>query len=176
MQTATPLRTETPAGLLKTRELILAVIISNVAGNLALGHGMHDLGQMLSLSPLPYLHAVLNPWVGAGVVVLALWMFFDLALLSRADLSFVQPVTSAGYILIAILGHFVLGERISLHRWLGIGVIAIGVVIVGETPTRTTPDILEGEVPDCPPDTHIRPTSPYAEFRSGRPVSEEDNP
>lgn len=173
MQTQTPLRTETPAGLLKTRELIIAVIVSNVAGNLALSHGMHSLGRMLSLSPLPYLHAVLNPWVAAGVVVLALWMLFDLALLSRADLSFVQPVTSTGYILIAILGHFALGERISWYRWLGICVIALGVVVVGETPTRTTPDILEPEDPDCMPE---REDPPCPRTVSGRQdLSEEDN-
>ena|SRR6266496_805243 len=146
MQTQTPLRTETPAGRLKTRELILAVIVSNVIGNVALSRGMHDIGQMLSFSPLPYLRAVLNPWVGTGVIVLAIWMFLDLALLSRADLSYVQPVTSVGYILIAVVGHFALGERISWERWLGICVIAAGVLIVGETPTRTTPDILEPDI------------------------------
>jgi drug/metabolite transporter (DMT)-like permease len=146
MQMQTSLRTETPAGLLKTRELILAVIVSNVIGNVALSRGMHDIGQMLSFSPLPYLHAILNPWVGTGVIVLAFWMFFDLALLSRADLSYVQPVTSIGYILIALLGHFALRERISWERWLGICVIAAGVMLVGKTPTRTTPDILETEI------------------------------
>ena len=143
-----PLRTETPTGLLKTRELTIAVVATQVIGNLALSRGMHHMGNVLSLSPVPYLHAVLNPWVASGVVVLAMWMLSDLALLSRADLSYVLPVTSVSYVLIAILGHFVLGETIHMTRWIGIIVITIGVMLVGKTPTRTVPDVIEEEGED----------------------------
>jgi drug/metabolite transporter (DMT)-like permease len=137
------LRTETPTGLLKTRELTIAVIITQVIGNVALSRGMHNAGSVVSLSPLPYLHAILNPWVAGGVIILAFWMLSNLTLLSRADLSYVLPVTSISYVLIAILGHFFLNERVNVLRWIGIVVITFGVMIVGKTPTRTTPDVLE---------------------------------
>jgi drug/metabolite transporter (DMT)-like permease len=137
------LRTETPTGLLKTRELTIAVIVTQVIGNVALSRGMHDVGSVVSLSPLPYLHAILNPWVAGGVIILAFWMLANLTLLSRADLSYVLPVTSISYVLIAILGHFFLNERVNVLRWIGIVVITFGVMIVGKTPTRTTPDVLE---------------------------------
>jgi drug/metabolite transporter (DMT)-like permease len=75
----------------------------------------------------------------AGVLVLMAWMISDLALLSRADLSYVLPMTSVSYMLIAIIGHWILHERISLTRWLGILVITLGVILVGETPPATTP-------------------------------------
>jgi drug/metabolite transporter (DMT)-like permease len=126
--------------LLKTRLLTLLVIASNVAGNLSLSHGMREVGALTSFSPLPYLHAILNPWVGGGVVMLAFWMFSDLVLLSRADLSYVLPVTSMAYVLIALLGHFVLHEAVSIARWTGIVVISAGVILVGETNPRTAPE------------------------------------
>ncbi len=147
-QTPPPLRTETPTGRLKTRELTLVVVVSQVIGNVALSYGMREVGSVVSFSPLPYLHAILNPWVAVGVLVLALWMLSDLALLSRADLSYVLPVTAISYVLIAVVGHFLLGERVTVLRWVGIVVITLGVMLVGKTPTRTVPDVLEEEGED----------------------------
>jgi uncharacterized membrane protein len=126
--------------LLKTRLLTLLVIASNVTGNLSLSHGMREVGALTAVSPLPYLHAILNPWVAGGVAVLAFWMFSDLVLLSRADLSYVLPVTSMAYVIIAVLGHFVLHESVSAVRWVGIVVVTIGVILVGETNPRTAPE------------------------------------
>ncbi len=119
--------------------LIALVVISNVIGNVALSHGMRQTGAIISASPLDYLRAFANLWTVAGVVILAIWMVSNLALLSRADLSFVLPVTASGYVLIALAGHFGLGERISAIRWLGIVAISFGVILAEETPSRTTP-------------------------------------
>ena len=122
----------------KTRLLTLVVIAANVLGNVALSRGMHQVGRIVSASPLDYARAFANPWTVAGVLILAGWMITDLALLSRADLSFVLPVTASAYVLIAIAGHFLLHDHISGMRWLGIVVISVGAVLVGETPARTT--------------------------------------
>ncbi len=124
--------------VLKTRALTGVVIISNVIGNVTLSHGMRQVGSITRFDIEPYLRAFVNGWVLIGVVVLAVWMLSELALLSRADLSFVLPVTSISYVLIAIIGQFLLGEHISASRWAGILVITTGVVLVGETPPRTT--------------------------------------
>ena len=138
-------RTQTGSGLLKTRELVFIVIVTQVIGNVALSRGMHEIGSLLSFSPLPYLHALLNPWVAGGVVILALWMLSNLTLLSRADLSYVLPVTAVSYVLIAMVGEFLLHERVDIFRWTGIVMIVLGVMLVGRTPTRTTPNVLEEE-------------------------------
>ena len=99
---------------------------------------MREVGQIVSASPLDYARAFANPWTVAGVGILTLWMVTDLALLSRADLSFVLPVTGTAYIPIALAAHFLLHDRISAMRWAGIVVISVGAVLVGETPARTT--------------------------------------
>ena len=98
---------------------------------------MRRAGAIVSASPMDYLRA-LNPWTLAGICALAIWMITDLALLSRADLSFVLPVITTSYVLIALVGHFVLNERISRLRWLGILVISFGVLLAETTPDRTT--------------------------------------
>jgi drug/metabolite transporter (DMT)-like permease len=98
---------------------------------------MRRAGAILSASPLDYIRAI-NPWTLAGVCALAVWMVTDLALLSRADLSFVLPVIATSFVLIALVGHFVLSERISGLRWMGILVISLGVLLAETTPDRTT--------------------------------------
>lgn len=85
-----------------------------------------------------YVYAVANPWVIAGVILLSCWMIANLSLLSRADLSYALPVTgSVSYMLIAIVGHFFLHERIPLSHWMGVAIITAGVVLVIETSPLT---------------------------------------
>ena len=122
----------------KTQVLVLVVIVTNVLGNVSLSRGMHQVGRIVSASPLDYLRAFANPWTIVGICVLVVWMLTDLALLSRADLSFVLPVTASAYVLVAIGGHFILHDHISWERWTGIALITFGVILAEETPDRTT--------------------------------------
>jgi len=88
-----------------------------------------------------YIKSVLfSPWVAAGVCLLLLWMFSQMALLSFADLSYVLPVTSIGYVLSAVAGRVFLHEQISPGRWSGVFLIMTGVVLVGRTIHNTTVD------------------------------------
>src|SRR5207248_4035294 len=118
--------------------LVLVVIVTNVLGNVSLSHGMREVGRIVSASPADYLKAFANPWTVLGICILVVWIISDLALLSRADLSFVLPVTASAYVLVALAGHFLLHERISAQRWVAIVVITLGVVLAEETPPRTT--------------------------------------
>ena len=72
--------------------------------------------------------------------VSAIAMFFVcyLMVLSWADYSFVQPASAVSYLVVALLGIYVLGEAVSSGRWLGVAVICLGVLLVGHTPPRTT--------------------------------------
>jgi drug/metabolite transporter (DMT)-like permease len=134
----------TPGHRRRTQLLVLIAIATQVAGNVFLSHGMRNAGAIVSASPLDYIRAI-NPWTLAGICALAIWMVTDLALLSRADLSFVLPVIATSFVLIAIVGHFVLGERVSGLRWIGILVISLGVLLAETTPDRTTRR--QGEAP-----------------------------
>ena len=95
---------------------------------------------MVSLSPWPYIAALFNPWVALGVSLLIVWLISQMTLLSWADLSYVLPVTSVGYVLAALAGRLFLHEEISLARWAGIALIMGGVIIVSKTAPRAKSD------------------------------------
>jgi hypothetical protein len=59
------------------------------------------------------------------------YMASRMTLLSWADLSYVLPVTSVGYVLVAFVGRWLLDERITSKRWAGILLIVAGVALVG---------------------------------------------
>src|SRR4051794_13866365 len=126
--------------MLKTRIFTAVVVLSNVLGNFSLTWGMRQVGRVLSLSPWPYIAALFNPWVAVGVTLLIVWVISQLTLLSWADLSYVLPVTSVGYVLVALVGRFCLHEEITLGRWLGIGLIMMGVLLVSKTAPRAAPE------------------------------------
>ena len=121
------------------RSLTLAVIALNVSGNFFLDLGMRSQGEIVSFSPLDYLKVFGNYWIILGVCLLAGWLVCQLSLLSWADLTYVLPVTSASYILLAVLGVVSLKEHVSAAHWGGIGLIVLGVIVVGRTRPRTAP-------------------------------------
>jgi len=116
----------------KTQLFALLSVLSNVAGNSALTHGMQGIG-VVGNSPLDLIAALFHPWVALGVALLIVWTFAHMALLSWADLSYVMPVTAIGYVVTAFAGKLFLGEFVSPTRWLGILLITIGVALVGGT-------------------------------------------
>jgi drug/metabolite transporter (DMT)-like permease len=126
--------------MLKTRIFTALVVLSNVLGNFSLTLGMRQVGRVLSLSPWPYMAALFNPWVAVGVTLLIVWLISQMTLLSWADLSYVLPVTSVGYVMVALVGRFCLHEEITMGRWLGIGLIMMGVMLVSKTAPRSRPE------------------------------------
>lgn len=120
----------------KTRLFSAIVITTNVLGNFALSWGMKH-GAELDGSPLSFVLVVFNPWVLVGITLLAGWVLSRMALLSWADLSYVIPVTSVGFVLNAIMGAVFLDETISPMRWMGTLCIVGGTVLVGLTAPKT---------------------------------------
>ena len=81
---------------------------------------------------------VLDPAVAGGILLLILWLLTRMTLLSWADLSFVLPLTSLGYILAAVLGKVFLNETVTRAHWIGTGLIFVGTTIVGTTESKTS--------------------------------------
>jgi drug/metabolite transporter (DMT)-like permease len=57
--------------------------------------------------------------------------------LSWADLTYVLPATSLGYVLLALVARFLLHEHVSPLRWLGIALITGGVGFIAGGPALT---------------------------------------
>jgi drug/metabolite transporter (DMT)-like permease len=74
-----------------------------------------------------------EPRFFAGVAFQALFFGTFLLALTSADLSFVLPVTALDHILTPLVAIFVLGERPPTLRWIGIALVAAGVLLVLRT-------------------------------------------
>lgn len=117
--------------------VLLLVMLTAAIGDTLLSHGMSQVGPV-SFSDLSLLlHALRNPWVIAGILCLIGFFASYLTALSWADLTFVLPSTAFGYVVVALLSHFWLGEHISLYRWTGIIFIVCGVGFVANGPALT---------------------------------------
>lgn len=123
---------------IKTRVFTAIVILTNVLGNFSLSWGMKHEAAALTLSPLTFIKTIFSPWVLLGVGLLIVWLLTRMTLLSWADLSYVLPVTSLGYVLTTFIGKYFFAEEISWRRWLGTVLIVAGTALVGRTPPNTT--------------------------------------
>jgi uncharacterized membrane protein len=132
---------KSPSATARTYGVLTLFIALKAIGNLSLAWGMKHFPQTMSANPLPYLRAMLDPFVAGGVVALILALLTRMALFSLADLSFVLPVTAVGYILAAILGKTFLHENVSAERWLGTLLIVAGAALVATGAHRTEIEI-----------------------------------
>jgi uncharacterized membrane protein len=71
-----------------------------------------------------------RPWLVAAIALLAVHMFSWVQVLKLAPLSLVVPLTAFSHVLNAALVGPLLGERVPLQRWLGTGLIVLGILLV----------------------------------------------
>jgi drug/metabolite transporter (DMT)-like permease len=118
--------------------LVLAgVTLFAAIGDILLARGMKQVGNV-PLHGLPdIVFSVLNPWVALGIFFLLGFFAAYMTALSWADLTYVLPATSLGYVLLALIAKFFLHEQVSATRWLGIGLISAGVGFVTQGPALT---------------------------------------
>jgi len=126
----------------KTYLFILLVIIFSPLGNVLLSTGMKQAGPLSISTPSGVFHAFVQvfttPVIWLGIASLIAYFISYMLVLSWADYSYVQPATAMGYVIVALLGRFALHETVTPLRWIGIAIIFLGVVTVGQTPPRTT--------------------------------------
>ncbi|MDP9159713.1 MAG: DMT family transporter [Acidobacteriota bacterium] len=118
--------------------LVLAgVTLFAAIGDSLLSHGMKQVGT-ISLQQLSHvILCIRNPWVALGILFLLGFFATYMAALSWADLTYVLPATSLGYVLLALIAKFLLHEQVSPMRWLGILLISGGVGFVTQGPALT---------------------------------------
>lgn len=118
--------------------LVLAgVTVFAAAGDSMLSHGMKQVGSVSIDHLQSVVLAILNPWVAIGILLLLAFFASYMNALSWADLTYVLPATSLGYVLLALVARFALHEQISVFRWLGIALISGGVGFVAGGPALT---------------------------------------
>ena len=81
-------------------------------------------------SGLQWLRPFLQPYVLAGlgchVLLTGLWLI----VLTRVEVSLAFPVLSLSFVVIVSYSHLALGEIVTWDRWLGVGLIIVGVCLL----------------------------------------------
>lgn len=108
-------------------------------GDSLLSYGMKQVGNISLQQPSHLLLAITNPWVAVGIVLLLGFFASYMTALSWADLTYVLPASSLGYVLLALIARVFLHEQVSLTRWLGIALVSSGVGFVTTGPEVTEP-------------------------------------
>jgi drug/metabolite transporter (DMT)-like permease len=126
---------------IKTLLMILVMVICANAGDLLLKRGMTQIGAV-AFTSTGLVHAFLLT-VTSKTIWLAIFFLIGftvsyMLLMSWADYSYVMPAGAFGYALLTLLAVLVLHESVSPRRWLGVGLICLGVFLVGQTKPRTT--------------------------------------
>jgi len=118
--------------------LVLAgITLFAATGDSLLSHGMKQVGSISLTHWTGVIFAVLNPSVALGILLLLGFFVSYATALSWADLTYVLPASSLGYVLLALLAKFFLHEHVSTARWLGIALISSGVGFVTQGPALT---------------------------------------
>lgn len=127
--------------------LLALIVIGSTLGDVYLAKGMKQIGEISLRRWHDLLFAPLNPYVALGTALLMMFYLSYLASLSWADLSYIMPATTFGYVLTALLAHFMLREHVPLTRWIGIIMITLGVGFVTGGGSLTVAPTPEGIAP-----------------------------
>ena len=117
--------------------ILVAVMLTASVGDTLLSRGMAQVGAVDFHHLGRLCHALFNPFVASGIVLLIGFFASYMTALSWADLTFVMPATAFGYVVIALLSRFWLHEHLSPYRWTGIALIVCAVGFVANGPSRT---------------------------------------
>ncbi|HET7214482.1 MAG TPA: EamA family transporter [Terriglobia bacterium] len=125
----------------KTFILLAFMVTFGSCGDVMLSQGMKKLGELHSWAPRTaitfFARAFDSGTIWLGISLLMLFLVSYMLVLSWADFSYVSPASAIGYVLVALMGYFFLGEHVPSTRWVGVGLICVGVFVVGGTHPST---------------------------------------
>lgn len=74
-----------------------------------------------------------SPMILVGLGLYGIGALSWIAVLGRLDLSYAYPFLALNFVLITLVSRLVLGETVPTLRWLGLGFICVGIVIVAQS-------------------------------------------
>jgi uncharacterized membrane protein len=133
---------------IKTLVMILVMVVCANTGDLMLKRGMTQIGSVqFSAAGLGHAFAltVTNATIWIGIVFLIGFTVSYMTVMSWADYSYVMPAGAFGYALLTFLAVIFLHEQVTARRWVGVVLICIGVLLVGQTKPRTTEVVIQAQ-------------------------------
>lgn len=126
---------QTSTGRLVSLALLLVSVSFSIGGQLALKAAMNRVGRIggaeVAAAGETIMRAAREPRLWLGLFLFGISALFWLVVLSRVPLSVAYPIVGVSYILIVLLGRFVLHETVPVMRWVGVFVVATGIAIIG---------------------------------------------
>jgi len=119
---------------MRTAIALVVLVVTGTGGDITVAYAMKRLGEVGSFAPAAILRflgrAFCERWMWIGVAQMTLAFCSLLALLSWAPLSFVVPAMALSYVTGGLGGKYFLGEQLTPARWMGIGLVSLGVALV----------------------------------------------
>jgi multidrug transporter EmrE-like cation transporter len=117
---------------------VLSGVLLNAAAQLLLKAGASSAGEISMSAGAPALWRTasglaMHPGILGGLACYAVSVVVWIVALSRVEVSVAYPMLSIGYVVNALLAWWLFDESLDLQRWLGIGVIVAGVVLVARS-------------------------------------------
>jgi drug/metabolite transporter (DMT)-like permease len=120
--------------MIKVIPMLAFFICCSTGGEIAMTYGMKRVGEPESFRPMALLRfigkAVRSGWVWFAVPLLAGAFYSLLVLFSWAPLSVVIPASAFNYVVGAFGAKYLLEERVSAKRWIGVVMVCVGVMLV----------------------------------------------
>jgi len=114
--------------------LFAIMVILQPVGQILEKKGMNQIGAITGISSLfnvsTLTKIITNPWVVLGVFCSALGLILWLAVLSNMKVSYIYPLGSISYIVVAVLAMIFLGESMTWIRMGGICLIVSGCFLI----------------------------------------------
>jgi drug/metabolite transporter (DMT)-like permease len=114
--------------------LVAAAIIESI-GVALLSWGLKDVQGVRKINVSEIVRVVkdgvTNIKIIGGVALEAVFFGALLYMMSTKDVSLVWPLTSLGFIFTTLAAHFLLHEKVTATRWIGVLMIAIGAGLTG---------------------------------------------
>lgn len=119
---------------MRTAITLVVLVLSGTGGDISVAHAMKRIGEVHSFAPAVILRFLGNAfregWMWIGIAQLTLAFCSLLALLSWEAMSFTVPAMALSYVTGAFGGKYFLRERLTPSRWVGIGLVSVGVALV----------------------------------------------
>ena len=126
--------------MLKTVIIMLMAVSAGTVGDILLAKGMKEMGDLSAMNLRGILNAagqaLTSPKLIFGTMMLAIFFFLWLAVLSWEDLSVALPMQALNYVLVAFLSQWFLGETVSPLRWTGTIMVCVGVMLITKSGTQ----------------------------------------
>lgn len=120
--------------MIEDKLLLAVLILGSTGGEIAVTYGMKATGEPARLRPVALVkflgRAVCNGWFWVGIPLMAMSFYALLVLLSWKPISYVIPMSALSYVVGTLGAKYILGEDVSVARWMGVCLVCAGVALV----------------------------------------------